>query len=68
MRYANKRQMFRSSGRFSRPPSLEEMGMPVNAGGELTCRGCGGKSIPVLITGTCCYCGLKRAFVEPDQP
>jgi hypothetical protein len=66
MRYANKRMMFRSGGRFAKTPSLAEMGLPVNTGGELACRGCSKKSIPILITGTCSFCGLERAFIEPE--
>ena len=64
MKYANGRLVHRKGGRFVRPPSLEQMGFAVNKGGELTCRKCGGKSIPVLLTGTCCHCGQERAFVE----
>ena len=62
MKYANKRQVFRRGGRFSKPPTLADMGFPV-ADGERTCRHCGHKWWPVLETGTCPNCNTKRAAV-----
>jgi rubrerythrin len=55
-RYPNKRIRFRRGGKFCRPPSLEDMGLPV-AKGKMTCAGCGHTWRPVLTTGICPECG-----------
>jgi hypothetical protein len=65
-RYHNKRMVFRRSGRYAKAPSLEGLGFDVNTVGELTCRGCGKTSTPLVISGTCCHCGLERAFIHPE--
>lgn len=66
MKYANNRLVFRRGGCFCAPPSLAELGYDVNDQ-ERACRACGEKSVPVLVSGTCCHCGTERAFVSPDN-
>jgi len=58
-RYTNKRRLFRHNGRFSKPPSLEQMGYPV-AHSEMTCANCGHKWFPILITGHCPKCDSQE--------
>jgi hypothetical protein len=58
-RYANKRMMFRSGGRFSKPPTLADLGFDVNNDGAVTCV-CGFTFTPVLRTGKCPKCGSQE--------
>ena len=59
-RYSNKRAMFRRGGRFSRAPSLADLGYPVSDGGIRICNACGEEWRPVLTTGTCPKCGSQN--------
>lgn len=64
-KYANGRLMFRRAGRFSRPPSLEQLGYPINKdGAEFTCPACGEKCRPVLLTWNC-TCGAHNDERKP---
>ncbi len=54
-KYANNLLMFRSGGRFAKPPSLSQLGYDVNDR-ERTCANCGEKWFPVLATGRCPKC------------
>lgn len=67
-RYSNKRAMFRRGGRFSKAPSLADLGYPV-ADGSRICNACGEKWRPVLITGTCPKCGTENnsRAIETEQ-
>jgi hypothetical protein len=57
-KYANKRLAYRNRGRFAKPPSLEEMGMPINKSDEpLACENCGRQCHPILAVGWHCICG-----------
>jgi len=58
-RYANKRRLFRSGGRFSKAPTLEQLGYPVSDGGLRICNPCGEEWRPILITGICPKCGAQ---------
>jgi predicted Zn-ribbon and HTH transcriptional regulator len=52
--------MFRRGGRFSKAPSLEQMGFEVNDR-ERTCANCGENFFPVLVTGRCPKCDTPLA-------
>jgi hypothetical protein len=65
-RYANKRMLFRSRGRFAGPPSLAQMGFDV-ADGPMTCV-CGFTFQPILKSGKCPECGATEKLPQQDPP
>lgn len=59
VKHRNGRITARNNGRFSAPLTLEEMGFKTNHETR-TCRVCGHKWFPVLLTGKCPECGTQR--------
>jgi len=56
-RYANKRKMFRRGGRFTKPPTLEQMGVEVaDICDRRKCGNCGHEWRPLLAQCVCPLC------------
>lgn len=55
-RYANKRQLFRRGGRFTKPPTLEQMGVVLDDGELRKCGNCGFEWHPFLQDCVCPKC------------
>ena len=64
-RYANKRQLFRRAGRFTKPPTLEQQGFELADGEHRKCDHCGFEWHPILKDCRCPKCETPNAPPEP---
>ena len=64
-RYANKRMMFRSGGRFTTAPTMEDLGFDVSHGPRQC--SCGEVWRPILVSGICPKCRAQdsKPYVAP---